>query len=76
VPNAHSPADDIFFDLVAIQYHALKGVQVYDRYLSDAQEHDDVRAFIAQVKEEDSRRAEQAHRLLGELTREHHGAMR
>ena len=23
--NAHTPADDIFYDLVSIQYHALKG---------------------------------------------------
>jgi hypothetical protein len=44
--------------------------------MKDAQEHEDVRQFISRVKEEDSRRAEQAHQLLGELTREHHGAMR
>jgi hypothetical protein len=74
--KAHTPADDIFYDLVAIQYHALKGTQVYDQYLIDAEEHEDVRQFISRVKEEDSRRAEQAHQLLGELTREHHGAMR
>jgi hypothetical protein len=76
MPNAHSPADDIFFDLVAIQYHALKGTQVYDQYLLDAHDHDDVRQFINRVKEEDSRRALEAHQLLGELTHEHHGAMR
>lgn len=76
MPNAHTPADDIFYDLVAIQYHALKGAQVYDQYLADAGEHEDVREFIARCKDEDSRRAVEAHRLLGELTREHHGAMR
>ena len=76
MPNAHTPADDIFYDLVAIQYRALKGSQVYDQYLLDAHDHDDVRQFIRRVQEEDSRRAEDAHRLLGELTHEHHGAMR
>jgi hypothetical protein len=73
---SHTPADDIFYDLVSIQYHALKGAQVYDQYLADAEGHDDVREFIARVRDEDGRRAVEAHRMLGELTREHHGAMR
>jgi len=73
--NAHTPADDIFYDLVSIQYHALKGAQVYDQYLRDAGDHPDVREFIERVKAEDSRRAEEAHRLLGALSREHAGAM-
>ncbi len=76
MPNSHSPADDIFYDLVAIQYHALKGLQASDRYRLDAHDHDDVRQFVERVREEDARRAEEAHRLLGELTHEHHGAMR
>ncbi|HEX6501028.1 MAG TPA: hypothetical protein VF054_18660 [Micromonosporaceae bacterium] len=73
--NAHTPADNIFYDLVSIQYHALKGSQVYDQYLQDAAEHQDVRQFIEQCKQQDSQRAEQAHKLLGELTREYSGAM-
>ena len=73
---ASTPADDIFYDLVSIQYHALKGAQVYDQYLQDAADHEDIREFISRVKGEDARRAEDAHRLLGELTREYHGAMR
>jgi hypothetical protein len=73
--NAHTPADNIFYDLVAIQYHALKGAQLCDQFLDDAHDHDDVREFLARVKQEDSRRAKDAHKLLGELTGEHHGAM-
>lgn len=73
--NAHSPADDIFYDLISIQYHALKGTQVYDQYIRDAGEHQDVRQFIEQCRQQDAQRAEQVHRLLGELTREHSGAM-
>ena len=76
MPNSYTPADDMFYDLIAIQYHALKGAQAYDQYLLDARDHEDVRQFISRVQEEDNRRAEEAHRLLGELTREHHGAMR
>jgi hypothetical protein len=66
--ESHTPADDIVYDLVSIQYHALKGGHVYAKYAADAEGHDDVRAFIDQVREEDARRAVRAHELLGELT--------
>lgn len=69
--SAHTPADDIVYDLVSIQYHALKGAQVHDKYLQDAHGHKDVEEFIRQVKEEDSRRALTCHELLKELTRGH-----
>lgn len=67
-----TPADDIVYDLISIQYHALKGAEVSAKYLKDAEGHDDVRQFIEQVKAEDARRVVRAHELLGELTR--HGA--
>jgi len=69
--SEHTVADDIVYDLVSIQYHALKGAQVYDRYLDDAHGHEDVEAFIRRCKEEDDARAQRAHELLGVLTRGH-----
>jgi hypothetical protein len=58
-------------ETISIQYHALKGAEVYDRYLEDAHssEHSDVTEFIRQCKE-DERRAVRAHELLGQLTRQ------
>jgi hypothetical protein len=67
--SAHTPADDLVYDLVSIQYHALKAAQVYDQYLQDAQGHAEVEAFVAQVKDEDARRAQRCHELLVELTK-------
>ena len=69
----HTVADDIVYDLISIQYHALKGAEVYDRFLQDAHstEHDDVMEFIRQCKREDEHRAERAHELLRALTRDH-----
>lgn len=64
----HTPADDVVYDLVAIQYHALKGAQVYGKYLEDARGHSDVEDFVRQVKEEDARRSIRCHELLGQLT--------
>jgi hypothetical protein len=67
--SEHTPADNIVYDLISIQYHALKGAEVYDRYLDDTHDHEDVAEFIRQVKEEDSRRAIRCHELLHDLTK-------
>lgn len=65
--SQHTPADDIVYDLVAIQYHALKAAQTNDQYIQDAEGHDDVRAFFEQVARENADRATRCHQLLGQL---------
>ena len=69
--SAHTPADDIVYDLVSIQYHALKGAEVYDKYLEDAHGHQEVEEFIRQTKAQDAERALRCHELLKELTKDH-----
>ena len=64
----HTPADDIVYDLVSIQYHALQAGYTYGKYLEDAEGHDDVRAFFEEVARQDADRAVRAHQLLGSLT--------
>lgn len=60
--------DNLFYDLVSIQYHALKGQEVYDRFTKDAQGQQEIAQFFEQVKQEDIRRAEQCHRFLTQLS--------
>jgi putative heme degradation protein len=67
---AGTGASDMVYDLVSIQYHALKGAQVYDQFLSDASDNKDVTKFIEQVKEQDKQRAQQCHELLAKLTKD------
>ena len=69
--SEHTVADDIVYDLISIQYHALKAAAVYDRFLEDAHssEHEDVAQFIARCKEQDQERAVRCHELLVQLTR-------
>ncbi|MGI8876952.1 MAG: hypothetical protein ACR2KP_22040 [Egibacteraceae bacterium] len=67
----HSPADDVVYDLVSIQYHALQATQMYDRYAEDAAGHDDVQQFIRQCQEQDAERAERCHEFLAALTKDH-----
>jgi hypothetical protein len=66
----HTPADDIVYDLVSIQYHALKAGHTYGGYLEDAEGHDDVQAFIRQLQQEDAGRALRCHELLAQLTKD------
>jgi len=63
----HTPADDVVYDLISVQYHALKAAQATDRYLQDAGDHQDVRAFFEEIADQDRRRAERCHQLLGQL---------
>ena len=67
---AGTGASDLVYDLVSIQYHALKGAQVYDQFVKDAQGNDDARKFIEQVKEQDMQRAQTAHELLAKITKD------
>ncbi|MEV6494545.1 hypothetical protein AB0M20_38865 [Actinoplanes sp. NPDC051633] len=66
--ESHTPADNIVYDLVSIQYHALKAGQAYAQYTADAEGHADVQEFIEQCRQEDAERAVRAHDLLGKLT--------
>lgn len=59
---------NLFYDLVSIQYHALKGQEVYGRFIKDAQGRQDIVRFFEQVRDEDVRRAEQCHELLTRLS--------
>ena len=66
--SQHSPADDIVYNLVSVQYHALKAAQAYDAYVQDAEGHEDVQAFFRQCAQQDAERAQTCHSLLGQLT--------
>lgn len=61
--------DDVTFDLVSVQYHALKAGHDYGQYVRDARNagYDDVASFFEQVMKEDSERAARCHDLLRKL---------
>jgi hypothetical protein len=71
--SQHTPADDIVYDLVSVQYHALKAAEATDKYLRDAEDHADVRQFFETVAQQDAERAVRAHELLVSLTKERQG---
>jgi hypothetical protein len=68
----HKPTDDIVYDVVSIQYHALKAGEAYSKYLEDVHDHKDVEDFIRQCQEEDKARTLRSHELLRDLMRGHY----
>jgi len=61
--------DDVTFDLISVQYHALKGGHDYGQYVRDAENagKDDIASFFREVMAQDSARAKRCHELLREL---------
>lgn len=61
--------DDVTFDLISVQYFALKGGHDYGQYVRDARNAglDDVASFFEQVMKEDSDRAAKCHQFLAKL---------
>lgn len=61
---------DVEFDLISLQYHSLKAGHDYGQYVRDAKNAglDDVASFFEDVMDQDSKRADRCHELLGKLT--------
>ncbi len=62
--------DDVTFDLVSVQYHALKAGHDYGQYVRDADNagRTDIADFFRKVMEDDSARARQCHEFIKELS--------
>ncbi|MFD1859574.1 acyl carrier protein [Aeromicrobium camelliae] len=61
--------DDVTFDLISVQYHALKAGHDYGQYVRDARNagRDDIAEFFEDVMKTDSERAHRCHQFLAEL---------
>jgi rubrerythrin len=61
---------DVTYDLIAVQYHALKAGHDYGQYVRDAENAglNDVAQFFRETMKEESTRAGRAHELLKNIT--------
>ena len=61
--------EDVFYDLISVQYHSLKAGHDYGQYVRDAENAGlkDVAEFFRKVMKQDSKRAAKAHEFLGRL---------
>ncbi|MEV6898672.1 acyl carrier protein [Amycolatopsis sp. NPDC051372] len=62
--------DDVTYDLVSVQYHALKAGHDYGQYVRDADNagKQEIADFFRTVMKEDSARAKQCHEFIKELS--------
>lgn len=62
--------DNVTYDLISVEYHALKGGQVYAEYVRDAENasQQDIAEFFRGVTQEDSERAKQCHEFIKQLS--------
>ncbi|HEV7976841.1 acyl carrier protein [Amycolatopsis sp.] len=62
--------DDVTYDLVSVQYHALKAGHDYGQYVRDAENagRQDIADFFGRTMKEDSARAAQCHEYMKELS--------
>lgn len=60
--------NDLFYDLVSIQYHALKGQDLYTKFCQDAQGQQEILRFFEQVQQQDVERAKTCHELLSRIS--------
>jgi bacterioferritin (cytochrome b1) len=60
---------DVIFDLVSVQYHALKAGHDYGQYVRDAQNagKDEIASFFEEVMKQDADRAQRCHDHLAQL---------
>lgn len=70
MPTDSNPARDLVYDLISVQYHALKAGDVYDKYISDAAGHQEIANFFKEMQQQDSARAVRAHEFLKEITKD------
>lgn len=59
---------NLFYDLVSIQYHALKGQELYTRFSKDAQGQQEIAQFFEELKQQDIQRAQRCHQLLAQIS--------
>lgn len=61
---------DVTYDLIAVQYHALKAGHDYGQYVRDAENAglNDIARFFRDTMKEDSARVGRAHELLKKVT--------
>ena len=64
----HVPTDDVVYDLVSVQFHALNGSQLYEKFKQDAHDHADIRSFFEDCAQADADRANRCHELITTIT--------
>lgn len=63
--KGYYPVSDLQFDVMMIITEKCKALQAYDKYLLDAQPHEEIRAIIENIKKADREHVEQLQKFVG-----------
>jgi rubrerythrin len=69
MPAGETGFDDVTYDLISVQYHALKAGHDYGQFVRDADNagQQEIADFFREVMEQDARRAHRCHEFLRQL---------
>jgi hypothetical protein len=59
--------DNVTYDVITVLHHKSQGLEAYDRYLQDAQDHDQVRDLLEEIRQQDEEAVQNLMGCLREL---------
>jgi ferritin-like metal-binding protein YciE len=66
-PGGNFPLDDLCYDLITVIHQKSKALEAYDKYLRDAQNDNEVRQMLEQIRQQDTEQVQQLKQHLGRL---------
>ncbi len=65
--SGNFPLDDLCYDLIAVIHKKSKALEAYDKYLRDAQNDNEIRQLLEQIRQQDTEQVQQLQQHLGRL---------
>ena len=63
-PESGKPLSDLAYDVIAILHEKSQALEAYDDYLEDAEENDEVRELLEDIREQDEENVRRLEQLL------------
>ena len=61
------PLSDLCYDLITVIHEKSKALEAYDKYMRDAQNDNEVRQLLEQIRQQDTEQVQQLQQHLGRL---------
>jgi hypothetical protein len=65
--TGRSPLDNLTYDLVTVLHEKCKGLEAYDKYLSDAQSNSEARQLLEKIRQADTQHVQQLRDCLSKV---------
>ena len=68
------PMGDLCYDLITVVHQKSKALEAYDKYLDDAQNDNEIRQLLEQIRQQDTEQVQQLKQHLGRLLGQQSGS--